>query len=107
MLTASTIVVDEPTTFYFDQPAPYQPSNFEKKFYGTVTLRDALAHSLNVATVKVGQMVGFDTVVDDGQPRGHELQDPADSGGGARAPTRSLRSRPSAPTRFSPTAATT
>ena len=29
-----------------------------------MTLRDALAHSLNVATVKVGQMVGFDAVVD-------------------------------------------
>ena len=29
-----------------------------------MTLRDALARSLNVATVKVGQMVGFDAVVD-------------------------------------------
>ena len=56
-------MVDEPTTFYFDNQE-YTPSNFEKKFYGTVTLRDALAHSLNVATVKVGQMVGFDAVVD-------------------------------------------
>jgi penicillin-binding protein 1B len=63
VLTASTTVVDEPTTFYFDNQE-YTPSNFEKKFYGTVTLRDALARSLNVATVKVGQMVGFDAVVD-------------------------------------------
>jgi penicillin-binding protein 1B len=63
VLTASTTVVDEPTTFYFDNQV-YEPSNFEKKFYGTVTLRDALARSLNVATVKVGQMVGFDAVVD-------------------------------------------
>ena len=62
-LTASTIVVDEPTTFYFDTQPPYEPSNFEKKFYGPVTLRDALARSLNVATVKVAQMVGFDAVV--------------------------------------------
>src|ERR1019366_771840 len=49
VFTASTTVVDEPTTFYFDNQS-YKPSNFEKKFYGTVTLRDALAHSLNVAT---------------------------------------------------------
>ena len=63
MLTASTTVVDEPTTFCFDDKA-YEPSNFEKKFYGTVTLREALAHSLNVATVKVAEMVGFDAVVD-------------------------------------------
>jgi penicillin-binding protein 1B len=63
VFTASTTVIDEPTTFYFDNQE-YTPSNFEKKFFGTVTLREALAHSLNVATVKVGQMVGFDAVVD-------------------------------------------
>ena len=63
VLTASTIVVDEPTTFDFDNQS-YTPNNFEHKFYGPVTLRDALARSLNVATVKVGQMVGFDAVVE-------------------------------------------
>jgi len=54
VLTASSTVVDEATTFYFDNQT-YSPGNFEKKFYGKVTLRDALAHSLNVATVKVGR----------------------------------------------------
>jgi penicillin-binding protein 1B len=63
VLTASSTVMDEPTTFYFDNQT-YEPGNFEKKFYGKVTLREALAHSLNVATVKVGQLVGFDAVVD-------------------------------------------
>lgn len=63
ILTASTTVMDEPTTFYFDGK-PYEPSNFNHEFYGMVTLRDALAHSLNVATVKVAQMVGYDAVVE-------------------------------------------
>ena len=63
LLTAGTTVVDEPTTFWYDNK-PYEPNNFKHEFYGTVTLRKALAHSLNVATVKVGEMVGFDTVVD-------------------------------------------
>jgi penicillin-binding protein 1B len=62
--TPSTIVVDEPTTFYFDNQPPYEPNNFEHEFYGKTTLRNALAHSLNVATVKVAQMVGFDAVVE-------------------------------------------
>ena len=31
---------------------------------GTVTLRQSLAHSLNVATVKLAQMVGYKAVVD-------------------------------------------
>jgi penicillin-binding protein 1B len=63
ILTASTTVVDEPTTFWFDGK-PYEPSNFKHEFHGTVTLRDALAHSMNVATVKVAQMIGYDSVVD-------------------------------------------
>ena len=53
----------QPTTFWFDGK-PYEPSNFEHKFYGDVTLRTALANSLNVATVKVAEMVGYDAVVE-------------------------------------------
>ncbi len=63
ILTAGTTVVDEPTTFWYDNK-PYEPSNFKHEFHGTVTLRQALAKSMNVATVKVGEMVGFDAVVD-------------------------------------------
>jgi len=62
VLTASSMVDDEPTTFWFDDK-PYEPSNFEHEFMGRVTLRTALAHSLNVATVKVAQTVGYDAVV--------------------------------------------
>jgi penicillin-binding protein 1B len=53
ILTAGTTVVDEPTTFWYDNK-PYEPSNFKHEFRGSVTLRQALAHSLNVATFKVG-----------------------------------------------------
>jgi penicillin-binding protein 1B len=63
ILTASSMVVDEPTTFWFDGK-PYEPSNFKHEFHGNVTLREALAHSMNVATVKVAQMVGYDAVVE-------------------------------------------
>ena len=63
LITPSTMVDDEPTTFWFDGK-PYEPSNFAHEFHGRVTLREALAHSLNVATVKVAEMVGFDAVVD-------------------------------------------
>ena len=64
ILTPSSMVLDEPTTFYYEHGTrEYKPSNFEHQFYGQVTLRTALAHSLNVATVKVGEMVGFDNVV--------------------------------------------
>jgi penicillin-binding protein 1B len=61
-LTPASIVVDEPTTFIFNGQ-PYEPHNFEHEFYGPVTLRTALAKSLNVATIKVAEMVGYDKVV--------------------------------------------
>ena len=61
-LTPASTVVDEPTTFWFDGK-PYEPGNFHGGFYGPVTLRRALAHSMNIATVKVAEMVGYNTVV--------------------------------------------
>jgi penicillin-binding protein 1B len=64
VLTASTIVQDEPTTFWFDGGRAYEPGDFDKTFRGDVTLRDALAHSLNIPTVKVAEMVGYGAVVD-------------------------------------------
>ena len=63
VLTASTTVMDEPTTFFFDGK-PYEPRDFKNDYHGMVTLREALAHSLNVATVKVAEMVGYDKVVE-------------------------------------------
>jgi penicillin-binding protein 1B len=40
----------------------YQPANFHDAYMGMVTLRTALAHSLNVATVELAQEVGFERV---------------------------------------------
>jgi len=61
LITPATTIVDEPTTFYFDDKI-YEPADFEDKYAGTVTLRQALAHSMNVPAVKVAEMVGFDKV---------------------------------------------
>ena len=63
IVTPATTVDDVPTTFEFDGKE-YTPNNFGEEFYGTVTVRDALMHSLNVATVKVAEMIGYQRVVD-------------------------------------------
>jgi penicillin-binding protein 1B len=60
-LTPATVVVDEPSTFWFEDKA-YEPKNYEDAYDGPITLRHALAHSKNSATVKVAEMVGYDTV---------------------------------------------
>jgi penicillin-binding protein 1B len=63
VVTPVTTVDDVPTTFEFDGKE-YTPDNYGEEFYGTVTVRDALIHSLNVATVKVAEMIGYQRVVD-------------------------------------------
>lgn len=60
-LTPLSTVVDEPTTFYFDDQV-YEPNNFKGEFYGTVTMRQALAKSLNIPTVKFAEQVGYNKV---------------------------------------------
>jgi penicillin-binding protein 1B len=62
-LTASTIFQDEPRTFLFDGK-PYEPANYHNQWNGQVTLRDALAHSLNVPTVEVAEATGYGVVAD-------------------------------------------
>ena len=62
-ITSLTTLLDQPTTFYFDGKE-YSPGNFKEEYKGPVTLRYALAHSKNVPTVRLGEMVGFDKVVD-------------------------------------------
>ena len=61
-LTPVTTVDDEPTKFDFDGQV-YEPGNYGEKYYGKVTMRFALAKSLNVPTVKFAEMVGYDEVV--------------------------------------------
>jgi penicillin-binding protein 1B len=63
VLTPASIVQDQPTTFaYGDQI--YEPRNYKEEYHGDVTLRYALAMSLNNATVKVAEEVGYDKVAD-------------------------------------------
>src|SRR5271154_576014 len=62
VITPATTIDDEPTTFEFDGKE-YTPNNYGEKFMGHVTVRDALTNSLNVATVKVAELIGYGRVV--------------------------------------------
>jgi penicillin-binding protein 1B len=57
-VTPSTITLDEQETFEFDEQV-WTPENYEKEYYGPVTYRFALAHSLNLATIHVAQAAGY------------------------------------------------
>jgi penicillin-binding protein 1B len=60
-ITPATVVDDEPTSFTFNNQI-WTPTNYENKYDGPITLRHALAHSRNIATIKVAESIGFDNV---------------------------------------------
>jgi penicillin-binding protein 1B len=63
VITPASTVTDAPTSFtYGDQI--YEPRNYKEEYKGDVTLRYALAMSLNNATVKVAEEVGYDKVAE-------------------------------------------
>jgi penicillin-binding protein 1B len=73
VLTPASVFNDEATTFWFSGK-PYQPSNFEHKFYGMVSMRKALAHSMNVTTVKIAEQIGYGAVVDLARKAGMNME---------------------------------
>ena len=63
VFTPASTLEDQPTTFtYGDQI--YEPRNYKEEYHGEVTARYALALSLNNATVKLADQVGYDKVAD-------------------------------------------
>ena len=55
--TPASVIVDAPVVFEWGG-MKWKPKNFEDKFYGPITFRNALTHSVNVVTVKIAQDVG-------------------------------------------------
>lgn len=58
-ITPATIIKDEPININ-----GYQPKNATRQHYGDVTVRQALARSLNIPAVKIMQLYGIDKSVD-------------------------------------------
>jgi penicillin-binding protein 1B len=62
VFTALTRLNDDPQDFGTNGQS-YTPGNFDKNEYpGMVTAADAIAHSLNIATIALAQMVGYGNV---------------------------------------------
>ncbi len=59
LITESTIITDEVTNF-----SGYTPKNYGEKYYGNVTIKDALSKSLNVPSVKLLDCYGFEKAND-------------------------------------------
>ena len=61
--TPSTLIVDSPLVFRWGDKT-WKPKNFENRFNGPITLRNALTHSVNTVTVRIAQNIGVDYIRD-------------------------------------------
>lgn len=74
-LTAATILDDVPTVFQTGGSEVYRPVNYDGKFHGRVTVRNALANSYNLPAVKVINRVGVPEFMDFAEEAGIETWD--------------------------------
>jgi penicillin-binding protein 1A len=62
-LTPASMIVDAPVVFWNDDGTPYVPLNYKGEWKGRVLLRYALAHSMNIPSLKVLDTIGFDAAI--------------------------------------------
>jgi membrane peptidoglycan carboxypeptidase len=61
--TPATMLLDIPSTFVQSNGQPYVPENYDRRFHGPVSLREALARSYNIPAVQTINQVGVDNVI--------------------------------------------
>jgi penicillin-binding protein 1A len=61
--TPATMILDAPVVFTNADGALYEPLNYKGQWHGRVLLRDALAESMNVPSLKVLDGIGFDAAI--------------------------------------------
>ncbi|MGK5087222.1 PBP1A family penicillin-binding protein [Bdellovibrionota bacterium FG-2] len=62
--TPASIIVDAPLTYDDAETGKWKPANFESKFYGDTTFRQALIKSRNVPTIKIVQDIQIPYLID-------------------------------------------
>lgn len=68
--TASSMLDDSPITYSFAGSPSYSPINYDGRFHGKVTLRDAFGNSYNVPAVKTLAHIGVAAMIDMGKRLG-------------------------------------
>ena len=63
LITPNSIIMDEPVTYQLTNGDTYSPQNYGHKFHGAITVRSALANSLNIPAVKVLDAFGIEQML--------------------------------------------
>ncbi len=58
----ATQLNDEPRTWESPNGKPWSPKNYDRKYHGPVSAQDALAKSLNLATIDLGFRIGVEAL---------------------------------------------
>lgn len=74
--TPASIINDEPVSYPGGPNGEWRPENYDHKYYGPTRLREALAYSRNIVTVKLVESVGIDNVLSFAKDLGIEAQIP-------------------------------
>jgi penicillin-binding protein 1A len=77
--TPASIILDAPEALAgVDESLNWKPRNYDGKFLGPVTLREALEHSRNVPAIKVAQDIGVDKIINFVKRVGDDVELPHD-----------------------------
>ncbi|MBD3248268.1 PBP1A family penicillin-binding protein [Candidatus Falkowbacteria bacterium] len=77
--TPNTVLYDVVTNFSNDKANPYEPKNYDLKQHGPVSVRKALAGSLNTTAVKAVYLAGIDNVLKNAEALGYSTLGPQDA----------------------------
>ena len=75
--TAATLINDSPQIYHIPGSPPYSPINYDARFHGWLTLREALGNSYNVPAVKTLATIGVPAMIDQGRLMGISSWDDA------------------------------
>lgn len=74
--TAATPFLDQAICFPDPPQKPFCPQNYDRRFHGIVTMRQALGSSLNIPAVEMLKLNGVQAMIDKGNEMGLNLHDP-------------------------------
>src|SRR5207247_7404 len=70
--TTATLLLDSPVRVEVKADEWWEPHNYDERYRGRVTLREAFEKSLNVPTVRLTQQIGLARLVDRAETSGFE-----------------------------------
>ena len=70
--TTASLLLDAPVSIAINGSETWQPHNYDDRYRGRVTVREAFEHSLNVPTIRLSEEIGVARVADTAEKFGFE-----------------------------------